>query len=1169
MIHVNVHHRIALAILWMSTLSVSALVPTHLYAQARLYGATTSGGLGAGTLFSSQPDGSDFRVEYAFLDLGYQPADRPVQASNALFYSVNTLGGDHNLGTIFHSSASGEFTRLHAFTPGEGQAATGLTEGPDGALYGMTRTAFYRLALDGTFTIAYTFSDADGTLPVGSLILGSDGYFYGSTSLGGANDLGTVFRIMPDGTGFDKLHDMTETDGGRPVGSLLEAGGALYGVALGTGLNWQSVGEGSVFRLQTDGTGFAVLHTFPQPNQPVGGLVQAPNGYLYGIYTSAGGGYGATYDVYKLQPDGTAYSVLPATIGIGSDRFYNQRILKSLMVANDNHLYGFYEGTRDGSRFSEAGPTTLFRIESDDSFTELDTPYDYHPIGSFIQGNDGYLYALSDYYIVTLLDGTQAPGSLFRIATSSSPTEHVHPLGPPDGGNCDALSLTLIGDYLYGTCRQGGASQSGTFFRYHLPSSTFQKLHDFSNGRFPGGKIALYNQRLYGLLMDYNESARSTGSYGSWVNLFSMALDGSAYTEVPDFFNLFDYAIAPWSGLILGSDGFLYFSNGGFVDFIYGDNASVVKAPVAGSSTEEILTFSYSLNEDGYYDIPQGFEPHELIEGSDGFLYMMTNFGGDFYNGSNYEEDKGTIVKVAKDGSMPEVLHHFNTSDGDGPIGGLVEGSGGLLYGMTHQGGTHGLGTLFSIHLDGSGFQKLYDFSTVSGGAPVGSLLLGEDGYLYGTTQQEGSDDYGTLFRLMTDGSGFQRLHDFQIADGTHPFSGLVYYDATSTDVRLSFEAECAEVGAHWTTSTSTLTSHGQYAYASSSNYSPTGQASDRIRFTFEAPQTDHYTVAARFRALGPNRNSFWVRLNGGAWQRWDLPVGSPYQWATLPFSGAELMSGTNHIDVEYREAHTNFDKLVVTDGSLPTDLGPEATNCRVDFTAYLEAECAEVGTNWQTNGSTLASHGAYAYSSTSHFSPTDMMSDRIRFAFEAPQTDHYTISARFRAISNNRNSFWIRLNDGAWQRWDLPVGDAYQWADVPFSGEELMSGTNTIDFEFREFHTNFDKLFITNTGEAASGMGSAATNCSDTRQASATRAAALEIYPNPTQGQFTLFSTEVDLDQAQVQVATLEGRVLSHVPVQRQASGLEIDLRGQPAGIYVIRATTHEQVFTLRAIKQ
>ncbi|MFA4853311.1 MAG: choice-of-anchor tandem repeat GloVer-containing protein, partial [Bacteroidales bacterium] len=98
-----------------------------------------------------------------------------------------------------------------------------------------------------------------------------------------------------------------------------------------------------------------------------------------------------------------------------------------------------------------------------------------------------------------------------------------------------------------------------------------------------------------------------------------------------------------------------------------------------------------------------------------------------------------------------------------------------FLYGMTACGGTNNLGTLFKIMPDGTGYSKLLDFADVANGSyPCGSLI--SDGtFLYGMTYQGGTNGQGTLFKIMPDGTGYSKLLDFAGAtNGGYPYGSLI-----------------------------------------------------------------------------------------------------------------------------------------------------------------------------------------------------------------------------------------------------------------------------------------------------------------------------------------------------------------------------------------------------------
>src|SRR5439155_13460845 len=114
------------------------------------------------------------------------------------------------------------------------------------------------------------------------------------------------------------------------------------------------------------------------------------------------------------------------------------------------------------------------------------------------------------------------------------------------------------------------------------------------------------------------------------------------------------------------------------------------------------------------------------------------------------------------DGNIYQVLHDFAAgNDGAYPVGPLLQGSGGVLYGTTANGGAFVLGTVFRLNSDGSGFAVLKSFSGPDGSEPEASLAWGMDGAIYGTTRYGGANGRGTVFKLNPNGLDFAVLHSF------------------------------------------------------------------------------------------------------------------------------------------------------------------------------------------------------------------------------------------------------------------------------------------------------------------------------------------------------------------------------------------------------------------------
>lgn len=133
----------------------------------------------------------------------------------------------------------------------------------------------------------------------------------------------------------------------------------------------------------------------------------------------------------------------------------------------------------------------------------------------------------------------------------------------------------------------------------------------------------------------------------------------------------------------------------------------------------------------------------------------------------------GTIFKIKPDGSNYIKLFDCAVSPtGNFPYGSLIIDSV-YLYGLTGTGGVYDFGTIFKIKHDGTGYTKLFDFADTNGRQPMGSLI--SDGlFLYGMTQFGGTNNFGVIFKIKTDGTGYTKLFDFTNSNGVNPQGALV-----------------------------------------------------------------------------------------------------------------------------------------------------------------------------------------------------------------------------------------------------------------------------------------------------------------------------------------------------------------------------------------------------------
>ena len=207
-------------------------------------------------------------------------------------------------------TSAGVLTTIHNFNGADGSNAYGqLVQGSDGNFYGTTSAGgsdgggtVFKITPSGTLTTLYSFcqqlSLRGRTFPYAGLVAGTDGNFYGTTLGGGAHgSIGTVFKITPSGV-LTTLHSFDTSDGSNPYAPLvLGSDGNFYGTVSGGGAH----ACGAIFKITPAGE-FTTLHSFVPGSDgygPNGGLVQASDGNFYGI-TSADVG-----TIFEITPAGT------------------------------------------------------------------------------------------------------------------------------------------------------------------------------------------------------------------------------------------------------------------------------------------------------------------------------------------------------------------------------------------------------------------------------------------------------------------------------------------------------------------------------------------------------------------------------------------------------------------------------------------------------------------------------------------------------------------------------------------------------------------------------------------------------------------------------------------------------------------------------------------------
>jgi len=329
-----------------------------------LYGVADNSGsiTNPGNIFKLNRDGTGYRIIHQFTNNpdGAHPDSPLLLCNDGLFYGTTPHGGSNNVGTIFRISLNGSLYQvLHQFNTNANETGEpeSLCQGVDGVLYG---TAFiggangagsiFKINPDGTgYQVLYNCTNT----PAGVFQAG-DGLLYSATGAGGALGYGTVFRLDTNGGSYQVLHTFTNTpDGSDPVQVIQAGNNLLYGVTYGGGIS----GLGTVFQLNPDGSDYQILHSFtnsPDGALPIAGLAKAWGGTLYGA-TYYGGSVGAGNQaqgvIYRIDPNG-AYSVV-------SSSSTNHQSAELLLAApsddNSGVLYGI-------TAYSPFAPVTIFSL---------------------------------------------------------------------------------------------------------------------------------------------------------------------------------------------------------------------------------------------------------------------------------------------------------------------------------------------------------------------------------------------------------------------------------------------------------------------------------------------------------------------------------------------------------------------------------------------------------------------------------------------------------------------------------------------------------------------------------------------------------------------------------------------------------------------------------------
>ncbi|MCC6371474.1 MAG: hypothetical protein IT236_10760, partial [Bacteroidia bacterium] len=718
------------------------LLPQLSQAQSELWGVTTAGGNGFGSLYS-MPTGSTgiaFQRNFAGASGSSPQQTRMIQASNGKLYGVLFSGGFNNLGVLFeYDITTNTYTKRYDFNTANGSSPrAGLMQASDGKLYGTTSAggangvgALFQFDIStNTYTKKYDFVVANGSQPFGGLVEPTtpNGKLYGMTRTGGTNSVGTIYEYDLATFAYTKKIDLNSTSGTLPFGELTASGSLFYGLTSAGGTS--SVGTLVEYDYGTNTLTKKYDFVAANGSSPQGTLFKASNNVLYGA--TAAGGTNSVGVIFQYSVSTAAYTKLADFVSANGCEGRG-----TLVQAANGKLYGLNRiggANNNGAIYeysiSTSSYTKLFDLQNSVAIGG-------GPLGSLTYASNGKLYGL------TTNGGIAGGGVIFEYDISTSTyTKKVDLNLAVAGGAANGGPVYAANGKIYGTAITGGTNNIGALYEYDRLTSTFTKKYDFitGSGSSPyGSMIEASNNKLYGMTNVGGVSGLGTiYEYNYTSNVYTKKIDLSATLGSLPFGNMVQAANGKLYGLTRsgGTSGL-----GVLFEYDYTTNVYTKKADLTTSTGSQ----------------PSG----SLIEAPNGKLYGLTQLGGINNVGALIEYDYATNTLTKK--------IDLSLANGSQPLGSLVLGPDGMLYGVTQLGGTNNLGALFQYDYTTNTYTKKVDLSATTGSTPKGSLIKANSGILYGVTTAAGTNSLGTHFSYNVTSNTFTKLLDFSQTTGCTP----------------------------------------------------------------------------------------------------------------------------------------------------------------------------------------------------------------------------------------------------------------------------------------------------------------------------------------------------------------------------------------------------------------
>ncbi len=346
----------------------------------------------------------------------------------------------------------------------------------------------------------------------------------------------------------------------------------------------------------------------------------------------------------------------------------------------------------------------------------------------------------------------RCPGSAYSVNLDGSDFQVEHAFGQldPTKKNADGYQpragLVELDGRMYGTASLGGPRGYGEGFSFvpGVPASfvaerTFGALSGAADGAYPMARLTVADGHLYGVASKY-------GTEQDGGTIFRLDVQAPLHK-----FNKATQGGIPRGGLAYLGGKLHGVTNGGAAN---GRGAYFTFEVSTGTFTNVAPFPAFTTHPNGQDNTP--YTPLAVV--SDGRVYGVRTFGGASGTGLVFRGDGASLDVIFEFDNVSAATPptpRFSNATGAFPMGALVEGRDGMLYGVTRYGGDNGTGNIYRIARDGSLFQSLYSFPSDSSGLqrrPYGGLIVGSDGAMYGTTHTGSSSSTlgagGSIYRF-------------------------------------------------------------------------------------------------------------------------------------------------------------------------------------------------------------------------------------------------------------------------------------------------------------------------------------------------------------------------------------------------------------------------------------